>query len=63
MILHPQLMKINNLIPDKVWYGLIGLNVCMFILGMTLGNTSLMLLNLLSLAGCGVSLYLKTDDQ
>tara|TARA_B110000196_G_C20647247_1_gene431311 strand:+ start:411 stop:578 length:168 start_codon:yes stop_codon:yes gene_type:complete len=55
-------MKINDLIPDKVWYGLIGLNTCMFFIGATLHDTNLMILNLLSMASCGISLYLKTGN-
>ena len=57
------MMKINDFIPDGVWYGLIGLNLCLFFVGMQLGSPDLMALNLLSMAACYVSLRLKSDSE
>ena len=57
------MMKINDFIPDGVWYGLIGLNLCLFFVGMHLESPDLMALNLLYMAACYVSLRLKTDNE
>ena len=56
-------MKINNLIPESVWYVLIGLNIGMFVTGAMLGDPGLVSLSLISAAACGVSLYTRDDDK
>ena len=56
-------MKINNLIPESVWYVLIGLNIGMFTTGTMLDDPGLMSLSLISAAACGVSLYMRDNDK
>ena len=56
-------MKINNLIPESVWYVLIGLNMGMFGTGAMMGDASLMTLSVVSSVACAVSLYTRDDDK
>lgn len=56
-------MKINNLIPESVWYVLIGLNIGMFMTGMMVNDAGLMGLSLISGLACGTSLYMRDNDK
>lgn len=51
------------MISEKVLYGLVGLNIGMFIFSFTLANTEMMTLNILSALLCYVSAKIQIKNK
>ncbi len=54
-------MRINDLISDKVLWAAVGINAAMFFVGMVLGSTDLMMLNVFSGAMCYISIKMRDN--
>ena len=56
-------MKVHKWLPTSAWVGLIAMNVALFIFNGYLRQVDLMLLNVLSAAGCFVGYILSIRDK